>query len=224
MLRLPYLRVALLVAAAAAPARGWELAGTARLVASAEEGVAAAEVTEAVIYFTPTGGAAGATATSAEIVMERKQFAPRVVVAGPGSTVRFPNQDPILHNVFSVSGGNAFDLGLYRRGEGRSTTVAEPGLVQVFCNVHHEMVAYVLVVATPHVTRPAADGSFVLGGLEGPGSLTVWHERGEALTVEVAPGRPPLGLELPLTKPQVPRHQNKEGRPYASEAARRAYP
>lgn len=67
-----------------------------------------------------------------------------------GSTVRFPNQDSILHNVFSVSRANRFDLGLYRRGEGKSATFRQPGVVRVFCNVHHSMVAYVVVVETPH--------------------------------------------------------------------------
>ncbi len=209
------------LAALASPALGWDLTGTLRLVKGSEEGVA--DVTEAVVTFTPAARAATAP-TTAEIAMERKEFTPRVVVAAPGSTVRFPNQDPILHNVFSVSGGNAFDLGLYRRDEGREATLAEPGVVQVFCNVHHEMVAYVLVVSTPHVTRPAADGTFALAGLSGRGRLGVWHERGEELAVEVEPGGPPLALELALTKPRLPRHQNKEGRPYAVEAGRRVYP
>ncbi len=215
---------ALAAVALSAPASAWDLAGTVRLVTPEGEEASAEEVASAVVYFEPAGGAPAVAPGAAEIAMESKEFAPRVVVTPPGSSVRFPNLDPILHNVFSVSGENAFDLGLYRRGEGKTATLAAPGLVQVFCNVHHEMVAYVLVLATPHVTRPARDGSFALAGLPGAGTLTLWHERGEALSVEVGPGGPPPRLELAIDRPRVPRHANKLGRPYGAETARRVYP
>jgi hypothetical protein len=146
----------------------------------------------------------------------RKRFDPRVLVVPVGSIVRFPNRDPILHNVFSISGGNAFDLGLIGGGEGGSARFVEAGVVRVFCNVHHRMVGYVVVVDTPFSTAPAPDGAFRLSGLPaGPGELVVWHERGEPLRQRVDPASgPPPALRLELTRPLVPVHLNKLGRPY----------
>ena len=92
----------------------------------------------------------------------RKQFLPRVLAIGAGESVRFPNEDPILHNVFSQSPDNAFDTGQYGRGEGKTTRFDKPGLVRVYCNVHHSMVGHILVLDTPHFTRPSSDGRFRL--------------------------------------------------------------
>lgn len=170
-----------------------------------------------VVYFTPQELVAGpAAAGSYEVVTANKEFLPRVSVVPVGSTVAFPNQDPILHNVFSVSGENAFDLGLYPRGPGERVRFDQPGVVRVFCNVHQSMVAFILVLGTPHSVVPARDGRFRLDGLPaGPGTLTVWHERAEPLSLELTlPVREPLELALELTRPRVPRHLNKLGQPY----------
>lgn len=179
---------------------------------------------DAVVYFTP---GAGATVTPAaaplEIVTVRKAFDPRVLAVPVGTTVRFPNQDPILHNVFSVSEPKRFDLGLYRQGEGEQVTFDRPGVVRVFCNVHHAMVAYVLVLETPFHTRPDGDGSFRLRGLPaGEGTLTVWHERAEPWTTRVrVPDAQPLAVALELSRGRVPRHLNKFGKPYEARRAKR---
>ena len=90
---------------------------------------------------------------------------PRVLAVPVGTVVRFPNSDGIFHNVFSLSQGNAFDLGLYRSGASKSRAMSTPGLVRVFCDVHHAMVAYVWVMDTPFLASPGADGSFALTGL-----------------------------------------------------------
>ena len=154
----------------------------------------------------------------AEMAMIKKQFDPRVVIVTPGTAVHFPNGDPILHNVFSVSGDNGFDLGLYRKGPGKSYTFEEEGVVRVFCNVHHAMVGYVLVLGTPHRVRPGKDGRFVLSDLaEGEGDLVVWHERGEdpmrmKLTL---PHEDEVELSLEMSRARVPTHLNKAGRNYA---------
>jgi plastocyanin len=146
----------------------------------------------------------------------RKQFSPQLLIVPVGSTVRFPNQDPILHNVFSVSGGNAFDLGLVGSGEGKSATFREAGLVRVFCNVHHAMFAHVLVVASPHYTQPAEDGRFALDGvLGGAGTLRYWHERSEPQEQRIrVPHIAPLELAVEVTLPRVPPHKNKFGKSY----------
>ena len=100
-----------------------------------------------------------------DMVTVRKAFLPRILVVPVGSTVRFPNQDPILHNVFSVSGRNSFDLGLLGKGAGKSALFREAGIVRVFCNVHHGMFGYVFVVASPYWARVGADGTFRIAGV-----------------------------------------------------------
>src|SRR5262249_26394195 len=66
-----------------------------------------------------------------------KQFVPRWAVVQTGTAIEFPNLDNIYHNVFSLSTGNAFDLGLYSSGtEGKAKVFTEPGAVDVYCNIH----------------------------------------------------------------------------------------
>ncbi|HET9767025.1 MAG TPA: hypothetical protein VFS60_09260 [Thermoanaerobaculia bacterium] len=197
-----------------------QLAGTLMLV---QEGRNVVEgVDQAVVFFTP---AKKPKVAAAEVVPEmatlKKAFQPRLLVVPVGSKVRFPNQDPILHNAFSVSGGNAFDVGLYGRGAGKTVTFKEAGLVRVFCNVHQQMAAYVLVVDTPYSTAPDKKGGFSLAGLPaGPGTLSVWHERGELLSQQVTlPATAPLRLSLAVSKPRVPRHLNKFGKAYSTDSS-----
>src|SRR5436305_7561359 len=167
-------------------ARGDEVRGTVQLLAKGGKGPAKeSEVRQAVVYYEPAGGAAPRR-SDAPFAMSthQKQFLPRILVVPRGARVRFPNEDPILHNVFSVSPGNSFDLGLYRQGAGKEERFDKAGLVRIFCNVHHSMVAYILVLDTPYYTQPGADGQFVLSGLpKGRGRLTVWHEQADPWTI-----------------------------------------
>jgi plastocyanin len=183
------------------------------------------DLRQGAVWFEPDRKPAAAAAPVAtEMRTVRKQFEPQLLVVPVGSTVRFPNQDPILHNVFSVSAGNKFDLGLVGAGTGKSAKLTAPGIVQVFCNVHHGMFAHVVVVATPHFARTGADGGFALEGLPaGPGTLHFWHERGapasRRVTVSGAGGKAePLALELAVTLPRVPPHKNKLGKTYDRSA------
>ena len=217
--------LAISVALSAVQAAAAELTGRV-ILSKGSGGKASREVAAAQVYFTPeTQVAPPAAGQTYEIVTVRKEFVPRVLTVPVGGTVRFPNQDVILHNVFSVSGKNRFDLGLYRRGEGKSVTFEHPGVVRVFCNVHHSMVAYVLVVETPYVTNPDADGRFSLSSLPaGAGTLTVWHERAEPFSKRITlPLREPLEVQLEVSKPRVPRHTNKFGKPYARRRSGRSY-
>jgi plastocyanin len=213
---------ALLLLAAAMPAHeGAELRGTVELLQDGRRVVQG--VQEAVVFFTPAREARMPAAKPVEMVTVRKEFRPRVLIVPVGTTVRFPNQDPILHNVFSVSGGNAFDVGLYGKGVGKQATFREAGLVRVFCNVHQSMTAYILVLGTSWSATPDAKGAFKLAGLPaGPGTVSVWHERGELLNQQVTlPAAGPLRLALPVSKPRVPRHLNKFGKPYRTDSAYR---
>ncbi len=210
----------------ALPARGAELAGSVRLT---EKGKATADASadprRAVVWYEPEAKPAGAGEAAdaplrpvvAEMLTVKKQFSPQVLVVPVGSTVRFPNQDPILHNVFSVSGGNAFDLGLVGAGKGKEAVFRAAGVVRVFCNVHHAMFGHVVVVATPHFAQPGADGAFRLTGLPpGRGTLRFWHERGEVQSRPVTlPAAAPVELAIEITQPRVPPHKNKFGKSYS---------
>ncbi len=172
---------------------------------------------QAVVWFVPDHHQSSWTSDQLpKVETLRKEFVPRIVRVPVGGKVRFPNRDPILHNVFSVTTGNAFDLGLYSEGSGREVTFQQPGVVQVFCNVHHSMVAYVVVLDTPYSTQPAADGSFSLRGLPtGKGTLNIWQEQTEPwqLRIEI-PHAGQLAARLAVTKPRVPQHLNKHGKRY----------
>ncbi|MEM6794876.1 MAG: hypothetical protein AAF725_12925 [Acidobacteriota bacterium] len=184
------------------------------------------EVRFAVVYFEPDAETdVEPSPEPLEIVMSRKAFLPRVLPVTVGTRVQFPNDDRILHNVFSLSKGNRFDLGLYRRGKVKDNVFETPGVVQIFCNVHHAMVAYVLVLDTPFMTQPAADGSFTLEGLpEGSGTLTIWHERAAPVVRKISLPRGELiDVEMPITKPRIPPHRNKFGKPYKRNRRGRAY-
>jgi len=109
-----------------------------------------------------------------------QSFQPRVLGVTVGTTVEFPNYDPIFHNAFSYSKAKRFDLGMYGKGKSASVTFDKPGVVQIFCDIHSSMSAWVYVVATAHVAQPDAGGEFVLRDVPaGTHEVEIWHpERG----------------------------------------------
>jgi len=184
-------------------------------------GKSAPDLSEAVIWLE---GAKGARPGQVEIATRKKELIPGVVVVAPGSSVAFPNHDPFNHNVFSVSPDAPFDLGLYGRGETRSARFDRPGIVPVYCNVHAQMWAVVVVLESPFVARPGVDGTFEFGGVPaGTYTLSAWHNRGghTARKIEVAAGGL-TGLELALDASghRHTAHLNKFGKPYPSEGRR----
>src|SRR5512132_1189406 len=128
---------------------------------------------------------------------EKKRFTPRVIVVSRQGLVDFPNVDPIYHNVFSVSGANRFDLGLYRAGASKSRSFAEPGLVRVYCNIHPQMVGFLMVVDSDFAAVTDRDGAFRFEGVPaGPWTLKAWHEEGTEVSV---PLTLPASSDAPLT-------------------------
>ena len=201
----------------AATAPLYEIAGSVGLM---EKGKLSTDRTllprNSVVYFQPTRKGPAPKPVKAEMSTFKKEFNPRLVVVPVGSTVNFPNLDPILHNAFSISGGNSFDLGLAGKGPGKAATFKEPGIVRVFCNVHHGMFAYVVVVDTPYWAQVGEDGRFRIAGVPaGPGKLTVWNERSAPSTRDLTlPVPAPLDLGLEITMPRIPPHKNKLGKSY----------
>ena len=202
----------------AVPGAAEELRGRLQLVGKGGKGAAkGSDVRQALVWFEPAS-AAPASPSTFVMTTRDKQFVPRTLTIPVGSRVRFPNEDVILHNVFSVSGANSFDLGLYRRGKGKEQKFDQPGLVRVFCNVHHSMVGYILVLQSPFVATPDAEGRFVLTGLpKGPGRLTVWHEQADPASMDVqVPRADLLAPRLEIVRPRIPPHLNKTGKSYST--------
>jgi plastocyanin len=100
-----------------------------------------------------------------------------LLVIPVGSTVEFLNSDPIFHNVFSLSKAQPFDLGFYPRGQKRSVKFSRPGIVQVYCHIHANMYAAIVVTTSPWFQKPSSDGSFSWDNVP-PGHyrLTAWHK------------------------------------------------
>jgi plastocyanin len=159
-----------------------------------------------------------------EIGTAEKQFSPHVLVVPLGSTVTFPNHDPFNHNVFSLSEENPFDLGMYGRGETRSVTFDRAGVVRIYCNVHPQMSALVVVRDNPYYSQPSSDGSFTITDVPaGKYVLHAWHERSPETRREIvvpAGGIGSLELELDARGYKFKPHLNKFGRPYPQQGRR----
>ncbi len=118
-------------------------------------------------------------------------FNPHVLPVLVGTTVKFPNNDNVRHNVFSPSKTKKLNLGTYGSGIVREVTFDKPGVVSLLCNVHAEMSAFVIVLENPYYTLTAPDGKFTIKGIH-PGIYTIktWHEKlkGKKQEVEVNEG------------------------------------
>jgi plastocyanin len=108
---------------------------------------------------------------------QNSRFDPELIVVPTGSTVQFPNLDPIFHNVFSLSKARKFDLGYYPRGQNREVKFETAGVVQVYCHIHSNMYAAIVVTDSPWYAKPGSDGSFSFANVPaGRYRLTVWHK------------------------------------------------
>jgi len=165
-----------------------------------------------VIYLksTPAIAVAQASSQAPQIKQMGETFVPHVLPIVQGTTVDFPNQDPIFHNVFSLSGTKSFDLGRYPKGDSRSVTFDQTGIVPVFCHLHSNMSAIVLVLDNTFFTTPNAEGRYRIENIPaGTYTIVGWHERSEPVErqVEVLPGQPvELNIVIPITddEPSAP--------------------
>jgi plastocyanin len=163
---------------------------------------------------------------NAQLTTRSKSLVPHVLAVPAGSTVAFPNDDPISHNLFSLSSNNAFDLGLYRKGAGKTQKFDAPGIVNVYCNVHPNMSAVIHVLSTPYFGFAGADGGFSVDGVP-PGKyrLVVWNEQGgqsEAPVIDVTPSGLSQAVTLTLDSRnyRATVHMNKVGKPYQAPSTR----
>jgi plastocyanin len=155
--------------------------------------------------------------TTPKIRQRDAAFDPALTVVTVGTTVEFPNEDKIFHNVFSLSEPAKFDLGLYKSGSSKAVTFRRPGVVDVYCNIHPQMVAKIKVMENEHWAITRSDGSFKIDHLPpGRHTITAWQPNGESRASEivVAAGETTRAeLELPEPAPGHG-HLRKDGTPY----------
>jgi plastocyanin len=155
---------------------------------------------------------------SATMKQQDKQFVPRVLVVQKGTQVQFPNMDAVFHNVFSVTPDNSFDLGSYRQGESKSIRLVKSGVVSVYCNMHPQMVGYILVVPGSFYVHAGSDGFYRIPGVPaGHHRVVAWTPNAKPAVseVDVAEGEPAT-VELQLHATGEGPHTNKDGMAYGS--------
>jgi len=181
----------------------------------------------AVTLSSPLSAAANSSAspspTNLRLVQKNKSFEPHLLVVPAGSLVEFPNRDPFFHNVFSLFEGKRFDLGLYEAGSSRMVRFDRPGISYIFCNIHPEMSAVIITLATPLYAIASPSGQLSLAGVPyGRYILHLWSdgtstENAEPLTREVTIGENGASLgviRVPAASGQTVAHKNKYGRDY----------
>jgi plastocyanin len=181
------------------------------------KGTAKKDRSGVVVYLEDVPGTAPIPKDHAIIKQREKQFEPPLTIVVRGTTVDFPNEDKIFHNVFSVSRPARFDLGLYKSGTMKSVEMKRSGTVDVYCNIHPDMIAKVKVLENGYYTITDASGAFHIDGVppgeypivawlpsgdEAKGKVTV--KSGEAATVK---------LELAEVAKKE-NHTRKDGTPY----------
>ncbi len=106
-----------------------------------------------------------------------RRFSPDMVVVPVGSTVTFPNMDPIFHNIYSLSKPKSFDLGSYDKGDTRKVAFPKPGIVEIYCHLHPNMAATVVVTPNRWYTRPDRNGQYRISDVPpGQYTLVAWHK------------------------------------------------
>lgn len=197
---------------ARAEAGGGRVTGKVSVAEASGKPTAGADVVVYVVGFKePPAG------TSETIKQEGRRFVPDLVAITAGDRVAFPNGDPFLHNVFSQSPARKFDLGSFKRGESKDKEFPSPGVIDVYCNIHPEMAATILVVPNRRHTRAGADGRFVIEGVP-PGTWTVFAyarraTRPASAKVTVTAGGE-AAVELVVVRGAQTEHLNKYGSKY----------
>ncbi len=160
----------------------------------------------------------GAGGPQVKIAQRKKQFEPRVSITSVDSAVDFPNFDRVFHNVFSLSTPKEFDLGLYRKGKSKSVRFAHPGLVQIYCNIHPHMAAYLMIVDSARYGIADSDGAITLRAIPaGRQTVDGWNVRGGMWTrkVMIRPARTTtVTVEIDISSWRETPHLNKHGKEY----------
>jgi plastocyanin len=133
-----------------------------------------------VVYLEDVPGTVTPPKKHAVIRQREKQFDPPLTIVVKGTTIDFPNEDKIFHNVFSVSRPARFDLGLYKSGTMKSVEMKRAGVVDVYCNIHPDMIAKVKILDNGFYTITGADGAFDIEGVPaGDYPIVAWLPSGD---------------------------------------------
>lgn len=186
----------------------------------------AKNASQAVLWLTPMGTRVPTPQQKPgeipKLVQVNKSFQPNLLVIPVGGKVEFPNHDPFFHNVFSLFEGKRFDLGLYESGTTRFVQFDKPGISFIFCNIHAEMSAVVIALATPYYAISNAKGEVRLENVP-PGryQVEVFHSsvapdalHALAHEVTVGPEQTTLGNFTLAETDVAEAHKNKYGREY----------
>ncbi len=174
-----------------------------------------------IVYAEPLSGQMSVRPGHFKLAQQNKSFQPRVLAVPAGSTVDFPNHDPIFHNVFSLSKPGPFDLGLYRAGASKSRVFNEPTTYRVFCNIHPQMTAVIAVLPTSFIAEANASGAYRIDLPPGRYRLTAWSERSPAASAEITVSEAAFSapdLTLDESKFVELPHKNKFGQDYPKSA------
>ena len=198
------------------PREGGRVTGTVKVTDADGKPAIGAEVVVYVVGFKDPG-----TGTPTTIEQKGRKFVPELVAITAGDSVSFPNGDKFLHNVFSPSTTRKFDLGSFKRGETKTKEFPTTGVVDVYCNIHPEMAATILVVPNRAHARAKADGSFVVTGVP-PGTWTVFAYTRRAAKPVAAKVTVTAGTDatvsLALQRGAETEHLNKYGEKYRPDA------
>jgi plastocyanin len=184
------------------------------------------KASQAVVWLTPIGAAIEPLQQDAsqipQLVQKNKSFQPSLLVIPVGGKVEFPNHDPFFHNVFSLFEGKRFDLGLYESGTTRFVQFDKPGVSFIFCNIHAQMSAVVIALATPYYAISDSRGNLSIPNVP-PGryEVQVFHTavapdalRALNREITITPGATSLGTFALSESDLMLAHKNKYGRTY----------
>jgi plastocyanin len=144
------------------------------------------EIANVIVFVADAPADPSLTGGRSSIGQRDESFSPRVIAIARNSVVEFPNFDPFFHDVFSLSRAATFDLGRYPQGQARERRFTKPGIVKVFCNIHSDMSATLMVFEHKLFAMLQPDGAFTINDVPaGTWKLNAWHERIGVVTKSV---------------------------------------
>jgi plastocyanin len=188
-----------------------------RITIKRSDGSDKKDYSEAVVFVADVASTVG---DHAAIRQRAKEFVPRVLAVGAGTDVAFPNEDKVEHNVFSRSSVSDFDLGRFGKGPGKSRRFDKPGVAEIFCNVHKEMVAYLVIAPSNLFAVTGPDGTFTIKNVPpGQHKVQIWERFArprllEAMVDVPAGGTVDVSREILEKIDADPAHKNKFGVDY----------
>ncbi|MBI1955158.1 MAG: hypothetical protein HYS38_02080 [Acidobacteria bacterium] len=145
--------------------------------AKQEEKTSIDEISRVAVYLDVEATAPAPEAGKVTLAQRNQRFEPELLIVPVGTTVSFPNSDPIFHNIFSLSKAKQFDLGYYPAGETRTVKFGKAGIVQIYCHIHPDMNAAIVVAPGRWYAQPGPDGTFVLRDVPaGTYPIVAWHK------------------------------------------------